>query len=61
MDEKLSLQITIDSTQAERALEKANKVIDAIKKAKYLALDLANIMDNMSFKPTIGETPADVQ
>ena len=57
----LNLNVTIDTSQVDMAMEKANEVIDTIKKAKSLALDLAHIMENINFSPTISETPEDVQ
>ena len=57
--DEIKVKVTVDDTQAQAAIETANELVDAIKKAKYIALDLAHIMDDLKFEPKISEIPED--
>lgn len=59
MDTKLS--ITLDVEQFERAIYKANELVDIINKAKTLSNDLAYMIQDLNFKPSVSEIQEDEQ
>ncbi len=57
----VNLSVTLDTKQFERAIEKANELVSTIEKAKTLGSDLAYILSQLNFKPSVSEIPEDVQ
>lgn len=49
------VSVTLDTEQFERAIEKANDLVELINKAKSLSNDLAYMVQNLNFKPTTVE------
>lgn len=56
-----NLLITLDTTQFEAAICKANELLDTINKAKTLANDLAYMLRDLNFTPSVGEIPEDAK
>lgn len=59
MEREAKLSVTLDTEQFEQAIRKANELVETIEKAKTLANDLAYIMRELNFKPSLSEIPAD--
>ena len=57
--ENTKLSVTLDTEQLDKAICKTNELIDTINKAKTISNDLAYILQNLNFKPTIIETQED--
>lgn len=61
MNKDVNLSVTLDTKQFERAIEKANELVSTIEKAKTLGSDLAYMLSQLNFKPSVSEKPEDVQ
>ena len=61
MNKDVTLSVTLDTKQFERAIEKANELVSTIEKAKTLGSDLAYMLSQLNFKPSVSEKPEDVQ
>ena len=59
MERETKLSVTLDTEQFEQAIRKANELVETIDKAKALVNDLAYMMQELNFKPSISERPAD--
>jgi hypothetical protein len=53
MYEVNKVSVTLDTEQFEKAIEKANELVEIINRVKTLSKDLADIMEDLDFKPTI--------
>lgn len=53
--------VTLDTEQFERAIEKANDLVEVINKAKSLSNDLACMVQDLNFTPIINEKPEGLQ
>lgn len=54
--EGLELSVTLDTEQFEKAICKANELIEAIDKAKSLGNDLAYMLKGLNFTPSVTAT-----
>ena len=52
MYEEQKVSVTLDTEQFERAIEKANELVEIVNRVKALSKDLAAIMQDLNFKPT---------
>ena len=59
MEREAKLSVTLDTEQFEQAIRKANELVETIDKAKALVNDLAYMMQELNFKPSLSEIPAD--
>ena len=53
MYEEQKVSVTLDTEQFERAIEKANELVEIVNRVKALSKDLAAIMQDLNFKPTV--------
>lgn len=53
--EEAKVTVTLDTSQFEEAIYKANELVDTIKRAKTLSNDLACMVENLNFKPCVNE------
>lgn len=53
--EETKVTVTLDTSQFEEAIYKANELVDTIKRAKTLSNDLACMVENLNFKPCVNE------
>ena len=53
MYEEQKVSVTLDTEQFERAIEKENELVEIVNRVKALSKDLAAIMQDLNFKPTV--------